>query len=474
MHASIHTALVSVVFAAALPNMSSAEVITAEAIETANYAGGALPAGQSALTVKVQTLLDRAGTSPGVIDGVNGGMSRSAIAAFERRSGLPADGQMDPQVWAALQPFENSAITTYYTVTEADVTGLTKFIPTDYLEKANMTSLGYTSVVEKLGERFHMDEKFVSVLNPGVPMVAGSTIKVIAPSKPIRTKVTRIYVEKGTNRVSAYDAKGRMVVNYPATIGSTETPSPSGTHTVRAVALNPEYTYNPAINFTQGENKTVLTLPPGPNGPVGTVWIALSKPTYGIHGTPTPSQLFVNQSRGCVRLTNWDAQELAHMVQRGVTTVQFLEKGTTIAVATGDAANTLSHVTEQGSKADNVGVASLNLASSLPPLSKPVRLASQPDAPVAESFQGSAPVNNIPSPVPAVTEPPVTNAPDITPAGTSVDPLTKAVQDAISNVEHKATGARPLAEVTETPEEEKKVTAPAAATPLRDSVGPDR
>lgn len=395
-------------FVAILPEIAAAGPLTAEAIEAATYTGGDLPEGQSALTAKVQVMLDRAGTSPGVIDGAKGGMSRSAIAAFERRSGLPADGVMDAQVWAALQPFAGGAMTMDYTITPADEAELTLHIPDDYLEKANMTSLGYTSVAEKLGERFHMSEKFVAALNPGIPLVAGSTIKVIAPSKPMRAKVTRIFIEKGTNRVAAYDAEGHMVVNYPATIGSAETPSPSGTHTVRAVALNPEYTYNPSINFTQGENKSVLTLPPGPNGPVGTVWIALSKPTYGLHGTPTPSRLFVSESHGCVRLTNWDAEELAHMVQAGVTTVEFLERGMSSSDVMGEAtgvSKAVAAITSTVPAAGTSSAASLALASSIPPVPRPASI-------------------GIPASVTPVV--PMTNAP--------VDPLAAAVEAATTEV----------------------------------------
>ncbi|MFV0409288.1 MAG: L,D-transpeptidase [Paracoccus sp. (in: a-proteobacteria)] len=374
MSKPIRPLILAAILTAALPGLAGAAPVTAAAIETASYGGGDLPSGQSALTVKVQVMLDRSGISPGVIDGVKGGMSRSAIAAFERRTGLPADGVMDDSVWAALQPFAGGAMTMDYTITEADATELTSHIPNDYLEKSNMTSLGFTSVAEKLGERFHMDEKFISALNPGVPLVAGSTIKVIAPSKPLRAKVTRIFVEKGTNRVAAYDSEGHMVVNYPATIGSTETPSPSGSHKVRAVALNPEYTYNPAINFTQGENKTVLTLPPGPNAPVGSVWIALTKPTYGLHGTPTPSRLFVSQSHGCVRLTNWDAEELAHMVQPGVTTVEFLEKGDTLVDVMGEAKGVSKAVQAAGMAAAVSAPVSRMLISSRAPLPRPVGL----------------------------------------------------------------------------------------------------
>jgi len=308
---------------------------TAADIEAAQYGGGDLPRGRTPLTAKVQILLDRSGTSPGVIDGFKGGMSQSAIKAFERRTGLPMDGVMDPHVWNLLQAFATRGVTQTYVITEADAEGLVDSIPTDYAEKAQMTAMAHTSVAERLGERFHMDEKFIQFLNPGVALVPGATIQVMAPNPAIRGQVTRIIIDKANRRVAGYDAKGRMVVDYPATIGSTVTPSPAGTHNVRTVAVNPNYTYNPDVNFRQAGNDKPLVVPPGPNGPVGTVWIGLTKPTYGIHGTPTPSQLFSNQSNGCVRLTNWDAEELARMVRIGGTSVEFLDAGVTISDVTG-------------------------------------------------------------------------------------------------------------------------------------------
>ena len=317
---------------------------TAADIEAAQYGGGDLPRGRTPLTAKVQILLDRSGTSPGVIDGFKGGMSQSAIKAFERRTGLPMDGVMDPHVWNLLQAFATRGVTQTYVITEADAEGLVDSIPTDYAEKAQMTAMAHTSVAERLGERFHMDEKFIQFLNPGVALVPGATIQVMAPNPAIRGQVTRIIIDKANRRVAGYDAKGRMVVDYPATIGSTVTPSPAGTHNVRTVAVNPNYTYNPDVNFRQAGNDKPLVVPPGPNGPVGTVWIGLTKPTYGIHGTPTPSQLFSNQSNGCVRLTNWDAEELARMVRIGGTSVEFLEPGVTIADVTGASGATTAPV----------------------------------------------------------------------------------------------------------------------------------
>jgi len=326
----IRLCLALLLLTVATPAMAQDTPFTGADIEAATFVPGGLPSGRSPLTAKVQMLLDRAGISPGVTDGFKGGMSESAIRAFERQRGLPIDGILDAQVWALLQPYAAEPVTQFYTVTEEDGAGLVASIPVDYAEKAQMEHLGYTSIAERLGERFHMDEKFIGFLNPGVTLAPGATITVMRPAKRPKSKVARIIVDSKAGRVAVYDDADRLVADYPATVGSSATPSPSGNHVVRTVALNPNYTYNPDKNFRQGDNDKVLTIPPGPNGPVGTVWIALSKPTYGIHGTPTPSRLFVNQSYGCVRLTNWDAWELAHMVQASKTTVEFLPEGTSI------------------------------------------------------------------------------------------------------------------------------------------------
>ena len=164
-------------------------------------------------------------------------------------------------------------------------------------------------------------------MNPGVDMsVAGSQITVAqVDALPIATPIARIDVDKGKGQVLAYDADGMLVVAYPATIGSEELPSPSGSYVVRGIAPHPTYTYDPKKNFQQGKNIQKLILPPGPNNPVGAAFIALSKPTYGIHGTPDPSKIDKTHSHGCVRLTNWNAQELAKLATVG-TPVNFLDK----------------------------------------------------------------------------------------------------------------------------------------------------
>ena len=213
-----------------------------------------------------------------------------------------------------------------YTLTAADVAGsFVASIPEDYGEKAKLERLNYTSVTEMLAERFHMDEGYLKALNPNANFSrVGTIIRVANVGQPATRQVARIVADKGRKQVFAYDADNKLVVSYPATIGSTDTPSPSGTHLVSRVVLDPDYTYNPDVNFKQGDNSKILTIPPGPNGPVGSVWIALDKPTYGVHGTPDPSKIGKTESHGCVRLTNWDAQELAKLVKPGVP-VEFVE-----------------------------------------------------------------------------------------------------------------------------------------------------
>ena len=416
--------LLATLFAGALPALAMAQVadkpFSAADIELASFTGADLVRGRTPLTAKVQILLDRSGTSPGVIDGFKGGMSESAIRAFERREGLPMDGVLDQQVWDLLQPYAKQGMTMNYTITQSDAEGLVDAIPTDYAEKAAMSAMAYTSVAEKLGERFHMDEKFIGFLNPGVALMPGATIKVMVPAAPIKRQVTRIIVDKATRRVAAYDAAGKMVVDYPATVGSDATPSPAGHHTVVTVALDPNYTYNPNVNFKQGDNDKVLTVPPGPNGPVGNVWIDLSKPTYGIHGTPTPSKLFVNQSNGCVRLTNWDARELAGMVKGGVTTVEFLEPGVTIAEVTGVVTPNVPETTAASTTA--VKTVTEPTATATTPAATPLTLPAE--APAAGSAPSAVTTTTLPDPATAPALPEAATAPL---PGTASTPATTPV-----------------------------------------------
>lgn len=274
------------------------------------------PAVPDPAIAKLQILLDRAGASPGVIDGYDGDNVRKAVTAFEMLRGLPADGVIDAEFLAALDVTE--PVVGAYVITPEDVAAIVPEIPSDYAEMAKRDFLGYARVSELLAERFHMDEKLLVALNPGATFAAGEEVAVAAYGPDMEGKVARIEADKAMRQLRAYDAEGRLVVAYPATIGSEDNPSPTGTHLVSGVAPMPNYTYDPSVNFQQGENTEKLIIPPGPNGPVGSMWIDLTEPTFGIHGTPEPSRIDKTASHGCVRLTNWDAEELAKMVEPGV------------------------------------------------------------------------------------------------------------------------------------------------------------
>ena len=302
--------------------------LTMEAVNQAQFEEGLQSTeGASPLVLKAQILLDRNGASPGVIDGLYGDNVAKAISTFESVNELSEDGKLDAEVWSALTEGGGDDVLREYEITQEDVDyDFAEEIPEGYAELAKMDRLAYTSIEEMLAERFHMDIDLLKALNDGKDFSKSGTMLVVANVEGAKPdgKVARIEADKNKRQVRAYDGEDKLIVAYPATIGSAETPSPSGTHKVDSVAIDPAYYYRPDENFQQGENDQPLEIPPGPNNPVGTVWIDLSEPTYGIHGTPEPSEIDKTASHGCVRLTNWDAQELADLVEQGVT-VEFIE-----------------------------------------------------------------------------------------------------------------------------------------------------
>ena len=275
---------------------------------------------QSALDLQVRLAWSHA--SPGPIDGEMGKNTRIAIKAFQRMRGLDETGEVDAKTHAALQAQGEKPTITEYEITKDDVAGpFLDTIPNDMLEMAKLDHLSYTSPLELLAEKFHMDSDLLQKMNERKSFDrAGTTIRVanVADLK-LETKVERIEVDKPAQIVRAYDGDDQLVAVYPATIGSEDTPSPEGQHKVVAIAKNPTYTYDPQkLNFEGVKATEKFTIPPGPNNPVGLVWIDLDAPSYGIHGSPAPSKIRRQNSHGCVRLTNWDALQLADAVQKGV------------------------------------------------------------------------------------------------------------------------------------------------------------
>ena len=272
--------------------------------------------------LRVEVLLDRAGFSPGAIDGKTGSNLQHALAEFAGARGLASDGTVDQGVWNALTSQDTAPVMQTYQITDADEAG--PFIgkpPKDYQALAKLPALSYSDPVQELAEKFHMDQALLKALNPNIDFTkAGATILVAAPRpEPRDLAVTRIEVDKTNNEVRAYDADGKILASYPASVGSSERPAPSGVFAVDAVAPHAAYYYDPdRLTFTPKGAKGKLKIAPGPNNPVGLIWIALTIPTYGIHGAPDPTLIGKRQSHGCVRLTNWDAVELGKSVKKGV------------------------------------------------------------------------------------------------------------------------------------------------------------
>jgi lipoprotein-anchoring transpeptidase ErfK/SrfK len=275
--------------------------------------------------LSAQVLLDRARFSPGVIDGMAGGNVARAVRAFRQEHKLPAGDQVDARLLGKLAEVAPGPILIRHTVTERDLAGpYLAALPKDFAEQAKLERVGYTSAAEALAERFHMTEELLRALNPGTQFGRpGAEILVVASrTGAMPGTVARIEVDKSVSAVRVYDQDRKLLASYPATIGSADMPSPAGQMQVEAVATDAVYYFDPEkLQF--GPDKK-LEIPAGPNNPVGGVWIDLSKDGYGIHGAPEPKLIRKTSSHGCVRLTNWDAHELAHAAKPGVT-VEFVD-----------------------------------------------------------------------------------------------------------------------------------------------------
>jgi lipoprotein-anchoring transpeptidase ErfK/SrfK len=309
------------------PAMAAPRGLTLQDVNTAELAKPTAKTSQAA-NIKAQVLLDRAGFSPGAIDGREGDNFENALRGFQKKNELEQTGKLDKATWDKLTQGTEPALIEY-TITAADVKGpFAEEIPAKYEDKAKLKRLDYTSAAEMLAERFHMDQEFLETLNRGKDFdKAGTAILVTNVNvKPVSlgAKAAKLEVDKSNGVVRVLAKDGALLAAYPASVGSEEKPAPSGTLKVVRVAHGPTYTYDPAFKFKGVKADEKLHIAPGPNNPVGSVWIALDQKTYGIHGTSEPSRVGKVDSHGCVRLTNWDALALAKVVKKGMV-VEFVD-----------------------------------------------------------------------------------------------------------------------------------------------------
>jgi len=323
----------------ALVMLSIAGLASAAAAKPARHA-----AGPNGTVLEAEVMLARIGFSPGVIDAHDGDNFANALHAFQQANGLRPGG-LDSATRAKLTQLSGGAVLAAYTIQPEDVAGpFVEKIPQDFQQMAALPRLAYHSPRQLLAEKFHMSEALLAALNPGKDLgragtaitvaniagggqtatpapaggeSAGSSTPPAAQPAAAPAVAALVVVDKRQHAVLAYDADKHLLGFYPASIGSAEKPAPSGTFQVRSVARDPDYTYNPAYRFKGQTAQHPVKIAPGPNNPVGVVWIGLSLPGYGIHGTPEPDKVGKTQSHGCVRLTNWDALGLAHLVKKG-------------------------------------------------------------------------------------------------------------------------------------------------------------
>jgi lipoprotein-anchoring transpeptidase ErfK/SrfK len=295
---------------------------------------------QAPAILQAQVALDRRGFAPGILDGRPGQSFTAALRGFQAANGLPVTGRYDDRTAQALSDGDARPATWLVRIPAGFAQGPFAPLPKDYAEQAKLPSLGYTSLSEKLAERFHTTPEALAALNKGRTFAAGAVIRVPAiANQPVaripgdgrgwgvtlatlgvaadQPRADHVVVDKSEGVLKVYGPQDKLIAQFPATMGSSHDPLPLGKWTIKGVSRNPPFHYNPALFWDADATDKKATLPPGPNGPVGVVWIDLSKPHYGIHGTPEPQTIGRSESHGCIRLSNWDAARLAQMVSSG-------------------------------------------------------------------------------------------------------------------------------------------------------------
>ncbi|WBH16531.1 L,D-transpeptidase family protein [Sphingomonas radiodurans] len=303
----------------------------------------AAPAPIDRSILHVQVILDKLGFGPGVLDGRGGISLVSALKGFQEARGLGITGKIDQPTLRALYPYRAARPTLTLTLDAASLRGpYIQSIPKDYAEQSKLDGMAYVRPIEKLAEMFHTTPAVIAALNPpGMRLAVGQKIvlpNALPSSRAYPSDATpewrrtlahlnveanvpqaaKIVVDKSDKVVRAFDGNGRLVAQYSATIGSASDPLPLGNWKVLHVSPNPDWKMNPKILKGVSDSKEAQIIPPGPNNPVGVVWIDLSREHYGIHGTPDPEKIGRTESNGCVRLTNWDAARVALMVKSGM------------------------------------------------------------------------------------------------------------------------------------------------------------
>lgn len=270
---------------------------------------------------EVQVALDRLGFSPGSIDGLSGPQTKAALEAYQHCNGLPVTGIVN-------QATRNKLLLTAPALLERTVMpedlALLHSLGRSWMEKSKQTALEFESVLEMFAEEHHCSPRYLMRLNPTVAwneITPGTKVKLPNTALPRpQVKAKLIHIQLAQRTLDVYDGATNLVARFPCSIATRVDRRPVGRLEITNVAEAADYTFDPA-RFPKSPEALAgggkLTIPPGPNNPVGTTWMSLSRAGYGIHGTPDPEKIGRTTSLGCFRLSNWNAQHLVKMVRVG-------------------------------------------------------------------------------------------------------------------------------------------------------------